>query len=200
MGKRNFFKQIELAESYMLEHKKEREYLFLQKLNDFITKGTFCNGKRQKQFLNLRMLSENEIASLMGCSASSVRRLRMETSDKLYKLFGTNFFDILYTFNGIENCEGVFRVITGEVSLEDIVNFSIWMLIRGKEFNDNEYPISECIMELKFLAKHSNATLYREMEELDLNKLNYLVKLTKSEANLPKKVELAKLWNALLSM
>ena len=50
MSKRNFFKQIELAESYMLENKKEREYLFLQRLNDFITKGTFCNGKRQKQF------------------------------------------------------------------------------------------------------------------------------------------------------
>lgn len=198
MKKTNFFKQMELATSYMINTKNEEAYSFLVNVDKFIDKATVVTSKRRKQYLGLRFLTDSEAAMVMGISESSVRRLKMETSDKLYELFSDKFFDILYSGN-LDECKLIFSVVSGEITTEDICNSYLGAMLSPYTLTKREYAIGECLDELKFLAKHSKFTIMKEFEDLDESKLGYLLSLTKNGGDLKKMVELAKLWKTLLS-
>ena len=196
MARVNFFKQLELASSYMLSSRNEEAYALLVKVNKFVDEGSYVKSKRRKQFLGFRFLPEDEIAQTMGITNASVRRLRMEVSNILFELFSEKFFDILYSGN-IEKCKSIFSIVSGELSLEEICSYSVSLLISKIPSKEKEFEVGECFEELKFLAKHSNQVMNKELKDLDKEKLAYLVKLSKDGRELRKKVELAKLWRNL---
>lgn len=198
MGRVNFLKQLDLANSYMLSTKNEEGYSFLVKITKFVDEGSFINSKRRKQFIKLRNLADNEIASVMSITEASVRRLKMEVSDKLYELFSEKFFDILYSGN-LEECRLIFGVVSGEMGIEDICNYSVSILASPYALSGVEYEVGECLEELKFLARHSNTTMLRELDNLDTKKLGYLLRLAQDGGDLKKRIELAKVWRNLHS-
>lgn len=182
---KSFFGELRKLKKDIYEKKDSEAGKAYMTVEKFVLGCSYTNYKEASKFVQFLMqgYTDTHIAQYFGIKEASVRwRETEDLGKKLYSIFGYDFFDLMKDYSS--NKKQVDRILfvatnsgnnRSECIVSEVSN-SIMFAMEGKELLE-EIDISECRAELSFFAKHSISTLQKEMSELDVRKLEYLMRV-----------------------
>lgn len=153
------------------------------KVEKFVKECSYSTYKEAQRFVNMRLsgYSYDRVAKNLGVTEETVRWRDTEVlSKKLYSLFGDDFFSLLneYSVHKSEVDKRIFLVNMSDKRVNDYVLSDISTLINGEmigKLSLSDVNLSSCNKEIAFLSRHSLSTIKRELADLSIEKLAYLL-------------------------
>lgn len=153
-------------------------------LQEYVIGCTYTTYKHAKRVVSMALtgISYAEIAKRIGVSESTIRQhLIVTLSGKLYDVFGSDFFRLFREFDSNESTilkrvylatrEDINRY---EVCPEELLNY---VADNNDYLANSTYSLEECRAELAVVIKYSKLSLRKDLEKLDPNKLNYVLRV-----------------------
>lgn len=188
---KDFFKNLEFEkkrktgfEGWSVASLRKRESI-LDSLDSIVYGGGLSTMKSSKRFLTLSRAgySKQEIAEELGVSYSRVRGISAELDRFFGGLVGENFFELLRTEEGLEECEATvmmigmsFEEFILEVLLRECADFMKSVPDGGR----SGIRIEDCKEEMKFLMDYSRLGMEKRLGNLDAEKIAYLKTIMES--------------------
>lgn len=190
MYNRNFLQKfMELKEDIYERRAKEEADCWLD-INVLIRSGQYQSYKKGSDLVNLSLdgYSTESIANKLGINEGTVRVHKRNVSNELYMIFGKEFFDLFSSYN--KNKEQIDVTVkfaksrlSGSNYLVDLLPLEVISQVRqhtnGAE--DVEFDLYECKSEANFLIKFCKTSLANDIQELNKDKLAYLLKVMESK-------------------
>ncbi len=175
-----------------IEKEKNRELAILYiEIERYIKDCSYSSYKYASTIV--RMLLEGrkseDIAESLGIAESTVRYHETTSlSKKLYEIFGKDFFRLIFDYEDNKR-EVNKRVFLALRSNSDRYSYCMSDVIKEVRIATNStiaektdyFNILECTRELAFLSKYSLSNMEKELKELDVFKLEYLMKILDGE-------------------
>lgn len=182
---KSFFSELRKLKKDIYEKKDSEAGKVYVSVEKFVLGCSYTNYKEAPKFVQflIQGYTDSHIAQYFGIKEASVRwRETEDLGKKLYAIFGVDFFELMKDYSA--NRKKIDRVLyvatnsgnnRNECITTEISNYVMGEM-DGKSLLE-EIDLSECRGELSFLAKHSIPTLHKEMEGLDISKLEYLMRV-----------------------
>lgn len=153
-------------------------YGILTDVERYVQRGAFtqANPEEYRKFYNLRLANVREGAEALDISSNSFNQRRGRYSRELYKIFGDDFFALVYDADGAEKIKDRLVNAGDTRSSREVVLPEVLSQVRGK-FLERGYFLSDCQEEIKFLTRFSKKELEDHREKIDPRKLTYLIAL-----------------------
>ena len=184
MSKRstNFIKLLKKCKEEIYERKdKEAARVFL-KVKEYVLDGKYSTLRVAPKLVSLMMdgLSDDCISSAFSVSESRVRVMKKQVSDELYRVFGTDFFDLLVDYGSASSKEEVDKRLCIANHVNDnicdyVPDFVISSIDACSKRVIRDISLEDCEDEICFLLKHSKKALSNEIQELEDTKLCFLL-------------------------
>lgn len=180
------FKEIMRTEEILRSNPdtSELRMSLLINLKNFVLGGTYTNYRGKEVFLKYVFYKDEVIAKKLGISEAGVRRVRAKLSDQVYRLIGKSTLDTILGgseedlldlqpyINGLSNTVSSGSLFSGEIL--ELVNYLC--LDTSENFN-----LEDCTVELGMLRMLSFPLLKEAFNHLDIEKLNYLIRVLDGE-------------------
>lgn len=175
---KNFFRGLDLTENYAKTVEDSELYTLCNNVRAYIMQADFTNCKRAEEYLALWGETDSSASKILGVSESTVRVTRRNMSNVLYELFGFDFFTVIKSAGSKGIKEGGLRLETvrGAYSSKTLVPLEVRSSIL-RDADLRSMDIHDCADEIKFLAKYSVPNILKEMQELDVDKLAFLLRV-----------------------
>lgn len=176
MANVTIFKEVEAIGNTELPV--ESQQIF-REIYEFIYSGVWTKSAKTKAMLPIINESAETIAGKMNISVSNVLASRSQASEKLRKILGKNLHSKLLSadseiFADLRRSMQV--AITEYIELDDFFLQGVLDLIPANE-EAKEYKLEDCKQEIEFLASFSNEGIQRRLQSLDIEKLQYLMRV-----------------------
>lgn len=133
--------------------------------------------------------SEQDISNTLGISESTIRYHESTSlSKKLYEIFGKDFFSLMkdYKENKRDIDRRLFLALRSDTSRYDYCMSDVISEVKKRivEIKDNlveDFDIRDCADELAFISKYSLSNMRKDLSNLDLHKLEYLMRVLDGE-------------------
>lgn len=133
--------------------------------------------------------SEQDISNTLGISESTIRYHESTSlSKKLYEIFGKDFFSLMkdYKENKRDIDRRLFLALRSDTSRYDYCMSDVISEVKKRivEIKDNlveDFDIRDCADELAFISKYSLSNMRKDLSNLDLHKLEYLMQILDGE-------------------
>lgn len=133
--------------------------------------------------------SEQDISNTLGISESTIRYHESTSlSKKLYEIFGKDFFRLMenYKENKRDIDRRLFLALRSDTSrydycMSDVISEVKKRTIELKADLVEDFDIRDCAEELAFISKYSLSNMKKDLSNLDLYKLEYLMKVLDGE-------------------
>lgn len=191
VNSKSFFKEM-ISLKKMIEAKRDKElgsiYLDLER---YVLDCSYSSYKYSPTISRMLLdgRSSEEIGQTLGISDSTVRYHESTSlSKKLYAIFGKDFFRLIrdYESNKREVDRRIFLALRSNTDRYSYCMSDVIKEVRNKlplavaETTDY-FNIVDCGKELAFLSKYSLSNMERDIKDLDLFKLEYLMKILDGE-------------------
>lgn len=186
MSKRatNFVKKLKnCKEDIYAKKDKEAAKVFLW-VQDYALGGTYSTLRVASKLVSFMIegLSDECISSAFSVSESRVRVMKKQVSDELYRVFGTDFFDLLADYGTASSKEEVDKRIYIASHISDnvydyIPDFVVSSLVTCSKSDLQGISLGDCEDEVLFLLKHSKKVISNEIKELNGSKLCFLLRV-----------------------
>lgn len=162
-------------------------YMFCNELIAFMQKGTFTNYRKARELLMYWDCPISYIAERNGMSESAVKNALRTMSEDIYSYLGYDFFRLLYKGDDKSLDEARFRVRIAEkgYNSQSFVFSDVILRAKREGIPVNDIEVSSCAEEIKFLLNHSKQRVDRELANLDMDKLLYLIRMLDNEVDSP---------------
>lgn len=175
----SFFKKMNSATAELKKQGKWNRLELVEELGEFVRGCSWSNNKHRVGMVSMTLEGYDDafIGASLGISESTVRYTRAQLSNRLWDLFGVDFFEHLVNdSDDMVICRAkldwVKLVQNGDV-LRDLFLPNIAIQLE-KVYNNNKYEIKDCKEEIKFLLDYSNARIKERLNSLDTDKLAYI--------------------------
>lgn len=151
---------------------------------------TECKYYSYKNSLDIASFSlegynDTAISVKLNISESTVRWHKMQMSNKLYGIFGEDFFEV-FTNSLLDDKEIITNririakanLMIGADFIEKLLPMDVMVKVRNKVsmVNDEvDFSLDDCIREINFLARYSMSSVSKELDELNSDKMAYLL-------------------------
>lgn len=133
--------------------------------------------------------SEQDISNTLGISESTIRYHESTSlSKKLYEIFGKDFFSLMkdYKENKRDIDRRLFLALRSDTSrydycMSDVISEVKKRIVEIKDDLVEDFDIRDCADELAFISKYSLSNMRKDLSNLDLHKLEYLMKILDGE-------------------
>lgn len=133
--------------------------------------------------------SEQDISNTLGISESTIRYHESTSlSKKLYEIFGKDFFSLMkdYKENKRDIDRRLFLALRSDTSrydycMSDVISEVKKRIVEIKDGLVEDFDIRDCADELAFISKYSLSNMRKDLSNLDLHKLEYLMKILDGE-------------------
>lgn len=184
MYTKSFFRSMNLLKKQIVSERNKEEGDIWLEVKDLMVSGSYSTYKQCKEFVTMVMSGYNDsyIARNFNIEEPTVRIHKRKISNELYSLFGKDFFDLFDNFSA--NKETIkARLINAKscnITSNDLVPDIITALV-ATSINAEE-PLSSidlgfCHKEISFLVRHSLKKIREEFKDLDVLKLEYLLRV-----------------------
>lgn len=185
---KSFFKEMRKLKEYIYSEKdKELASVYL-KLERFVLDCSYVKYKYASKIVKMLLegRTSSDIAKTLGISETTVRyHEHTSFSKKLYEIFGKDIFRILrdYHNNTKEVEKRLFLALRENTSRLDYCMSDVVSEVSSIEKSENivEYDLKDCTKELAFIAKYSLANMKRDLSVLNIDKVEYLMKVLDGE-------------------
>ena len=187
VNSKSFFKEM-ISLKRMIEEKRDKELgvLYLD-LERYVLDCSYTSYKYSSTIVRMLLegRSSEEVAQTLGIAESTVRYHETTSlSKKLYSVFGKDFFRLIrdYEENKREIDRRLFLALRFNTDRYSYCMSDIIKEVRNKlplalSDKTDYFNVVDCGKELAFLSKYSLSSMERDMKELDLFKLEYLMKI-----------------------
>lgn len=133
--------------------------------------------------------SEQDISNTLGISESTIRYHESTSlSKKLYEIFGKDFFSLMkdYKENKRDIDRRLFLALRSDTSrydycMSDVISEVKKRIVEIKDDLAEDFDIRDCADELAFISKYSLSNMRKDLSNLDLHKLEYLMQILDGE-------------------
>lgn len=133
--------------------------------------------------------SEQDISNTLGISESTIRYHESTSlSKKLYEIFGKDFFSLMkdYKENKRDIDRRLFLALRSDTSrydycMSDVISEVKKRIVEIKDDLVEDFDIRDCADELAFISKYSLSNMRKDLSNLDLHKLEYLMQILDGE-------------------
>lgn len=173
-----FIRLNQTRELYERENtERSREVLeIVKRVDDYI------NRKFQKRIQHVRVatLPSKEAAQILGTSNSNVKVARKVMSDKLYEVFGEDFFERLANPTGIKEVRRIVNSL--DVNCDRLLPVEMIGYIDNLNYDvDDDIDIKDCKEEIDYLYNNSINSMHTNILMLNGAKLKYLLSVLRGE-------------------
>ena len=155
----------------------------------FITEARYSSYKKANELciMKLGKYSEEAIAAQLGISVSTVRTHASNVSMELYRLFGTNFFDMLsnYAENRLNVESVLYRLKHQNTMAVTYVLPEVISAVKERRTQGGSYELEDCGLELDFLRRYSRSFLEEALKGVSVDKLLFLIDVLDSRKGTP---------------
>lgn len=180
--KKNFLgKMLVLKEDITSTRNKEQANDYIS-LRNFVKSCAYFNYKYAVKLVHsyLSGKSTDEIANMLDISPSVCRDHLKEASDRLYMIFGDDFFDLFEDY------------ASNKETIQSKIHYASFMTGDSSQFIFPEvvasipvsrvkvrkaYTVYDCKKELEFLLTYSKPVMQESISSLDFEKLNYILRV-----------------------
>lgn len=184
MSKRaiNFIKLLKKCKEEIYARKdKDAARVFL-KLQEYVLEGKYSTLRVAPKLVSLMLdgLSDNCISSAFSVSESRVRVMKKQVSDELYRIFGTDFFDLLEDYGSPSSKKEVDKRLCIADHVNDTIcdyvpEFVVSSVCTCSKKDVQGISLEDCEDEIRFLLKHSKRAISNEIQSLEDKKLCFLL-------------------------
>lgn len=180
---RSFFYSLDRIMETSKDEGNTEVYKICEELKEFIKSATFTRIKDSRLILGYWGEPDSYVEDVTGKSANSIRQLRLRLSKQLYELLGYDFFGLLEegSQKSLRECIFRMRLASKDLEAKRYLYRELIDTVKANSEVDDEIDITTCKNEIQFLVKHSRSALASEMSTLDMNKLNYLIRMLDNE-------------------
>lgn len=122
------------------------------------------------------------IANQIGTTRQALKVSVNYASNKLYHLFGKDFFDKIRSCdqNGVADLRSLFYAVTGRATLKTIYPEGVLEVLPSPSLR-SDISMVDCGAEIDFIASLSIENIRRKMEALDTDKLKHVLYVTNTD-------------------
>jgi hypothetical protein len=187
MGRVSFFNRLDGAYREALTSKHNQQLAsFIIQVKEWIQLGTFSKYKYAKEVLSQWGLSDTKAAENTQMSPGNIRFARSSLSNSLFSLFGSDFCDYLDhgDIQSLINAKHIFEYVKWGKSARDYIPQEMIQIIElsgcAKDFDARD-----CRAEYDFLKKYSIQQFKNDLNEVDKDKVLYVLKVLNGQAGVP---------------
>lgn len=183
---KGFFTRLDEIEKKARESGNGRQVSMVVETKKYIKQGSFIKRKNADLVLRYWGIEDRKVSQGTGLSETNVRGIRKDMSDKLFKLFGSDYLDALEYGDDVHlrKCKYKLSIVsTGKGSYDyfpteflDIVNSASVEV---------DFSLAECKEEYKFLKDFCITSFSGRLSMLDANKVRYLLRVLDRKAGTP---------------
>lgn len=154
-------------------------------LKNFILGGAYTNYRGKEVFLQYAFYKDDIIAKKLGISEAGVRRVRARLSDQLYRIIGKGTIDTILggTEEELASLQPYIKGLANTVSSGSLFSGEVLHLVNYLCLDSSEnFNIEDCTVELGMLRMLSFPLLKEAFNHVDIEKLNYLIRVLDGEA------------------
>lgn len=185
---KSFFKEMRNLKKEIQDAKDREVAVVYLNLEKYVLSCKYSRYKYANVLVKMLLDGRNEedIAKTLGISESTIRYHESTSlSKKLYEIFGKDFFRLMkdYSGNKREIDRRLFLAIRSDSSRYDYCMSDIISEVKTRLVEEplEDYDIRDCAKELSFISKYSISNMKRDLANLDLSKLEYLMKVLDGE-------------------
>lgn len=186
MGRLNIFTECERMFSYIqkLADSDVHRQLGL-KVYDVIMNGEFTRYKEMDKFLKYLKYSDKVTATKMGITEVNLRKIKSKLTGEAYNLLGDDIFELIYDGEEKEVKKRLtdFDVITDNRKSCELFPKEVVEAINRITCEEKTYSLNDCLPELSFLYWIMPDRLLDIASELDLERLQFLLKALDGDTN-----------------
>ena len=195
---RSFFRSMLDCRSVIYEKRDRAAADIYSSVEKFVRDGRYSSYRKASELATMRLsnYSEEAIAAQLSINVGTVRTHTRNVSNELYQLFGTNFLGMLsnYAEHRREVNSVMYRVKhQGEMAISYVLPEAI-SVAKGRQSTPKDFPMSDCSREIDFLRRYSREFLSKALEEVDIDRLMYLIDILDGKRGSPMD------WNYVVSM
>ena len=155
-----------------------------QDVKNYVMSGSFTKYKKAKTLLSFWGEPDSLVESMIGMKQSTVRVTRRNLSNELYEIFGYDFFTLISVGGTREIAEGRYRLNLAikTISADTYIYRELINKINSSSGYNDDIDIKSCALEIDFLLRHSKQRVEKELENLDMDKLAYLIRMLNNES------------------
>lgn len=157
----------------------DKRYELMQRLSDYVYSGDYSTYRYKEIVLQNWTLSNELLAYKIGITQGRLRAIRSQFSNEIEKRVGSDIIDNILknTESSLLKAEKVLDTVEVDCTVANLFPTEVVKYIKERSNGDIEYELKDCINEVKFLKKHSMFTIKNEIADLDVNKINYLLRV-----------------------
>lgn len=184
--KKNFLtKMLILKDEIVASRNKEEAQDYIE-LKNFTNSCCYFNYKHSVKLVNSYLSGKptEDIAVMLGITASVCRDHLKEASDNLYKIFGDDFFELFsdYSSNKQEIKNRIhYASFMVKGSSQFIFPDVIASIPVSKTSTRRMFTVYECREELEFLLRYSRPVMQEALSSLNTEKLNFILRVMDGE-------------------
>ena len=180
MGK-NIFRSIESTKNY-LDGEETPRYRTdaLDLVIDFVKEGSFSSYSKKDLLVKTGLWEEEDASKVLGVSGRAVRKYRSKYTLSALDIIGKDAFTKIQTGTKKEVLEiiQILRLYNKGYSSRNLYSGEFLNLVKEYKLSDESvYDISECKPEITLLHWVSNLKLETLTGKVDIDRLNYLLKV-----------------------
>ena len=145
----------------------------LEEVVSYTKEGSFVSSASYADFYSVIYLPRADAAESLGVSEAALRVREKSMSDKLYQIFGDDFFQLLSTPEAAKEVRLRLNN-TKRHKAADILPGNVVRELRRRGSATGSYTVDELSEELDFLATVSNPAIERALSQLDSDKLAFV--------------------------
>lgn len=173
--------------SYIDENSRSEDNSFrrdiLNEIESFVYNGEYTNYRNKEKFLALERekYSSEEMAKKLKVSVGGIRQARKRISQDAFSVLGADVFEkVLY--GDAHDCSVVhdnLKVLNDIYSSSEFILDEIVEKLKDTYFGDGTetFDLLDCQNEMLFLSLFTTSRVSHLIENLDSDKLNYLLRL-----------------------
>lgn len=185
---KSFFKEMRNLKKEIQDAKDQEVAIVYLELERYVLSCKYSKYKYASVLVKMLLegRSEEDIANALGISESTIRYHESTSlSKKLYEIFGKDFFRLMkdYRGNRRELDRRLFLALRSNTSRYDYCMSDVISEVKNRLDNSSliDYNIKDCANELAFISKYSLSNMKKELSNLDIGKLEYLMKVLDGE-------------------
>lgn len=186
---RSFFTAMSMIKAEIRKRRDKEVGLIYKEIETFVESGVYTSYKGIATMTQVYFNGgkDKDVALALGISEPTVRVHKRNISNQLYALFGTDFFSL---FDDVTNNEEEIHRRLQMASVKTISPSEIFPIeiltsidsLSSKQVRNLDYSIDSCDKEIRFINLYNRKAIQRELEDLDKNKLRYILEVLDGRA------------------